>query len=71
MTYAKTEIIASALEAASWEMRAGLIRTAYSPNVKERADCSTALCDAQGRTLALAASAPAHRARRCCSYLPS
>src|SRR6185503_9859990 len=34
--------------------------TAYSPNIKERADCSTALCDAQGRTLALATYGPAH-----------
>jgi N-methylhydantoinase B len=60
MSYAQAEIIASALEAAAWEMCASLIRTAYSPNVKERADCSTALCDAQGRTLALATYGPAH-----------
>jgi N-methylhydantoinase B len=55
-----TEIIANALAAAAWEMCAALIRTAFSPNVKERADCSTALCDRDGRTLALAAHAPAH-----------
>ena len=60
MKGASTEIIASGLEAAAWEMCASLIRTAYSPNVKERADCSTALCDLQGRTLALATHAPAH-----------
>jgi N-methylhydantoinase B len=60
MSYAQAEIIASALEAAAWEMCASLIRTAYSPNVKERADCSTALCDAHGRTLALATYGPAH-----------
>ncbi|TCI00223.1 hydantoinase B/oxoprolinase family protein [Roseococcus sp. SYP-B2431] len=60
MTAASTEIIASGLEAAAWEMCASLIRTAYSPNVKERADCSTALVDLQGRTLALATHAPAH-----------
>ena len=60
MTAAGTEIIASGLEAAAWEMCASLIRTAYSPNVKERADCSTALVDLQGRTLALATHAPAH-----------
>lgn len=60
MTAARTEIIASGLEAAAWEMCASLIRTAYSPNVKERADCSTALCDLEGRTLALATHAPAH-----------
>ncbi len=60
MTIALTEIIASSLEAAAWEMCASLIRTAYSPNIKERADCSTAICDMQGRTLALATHAPAH-----------
>lgn len=57
---AQGEIIASGLEAVAWEMCASLIRTAYSPNVKERADCSTALCDLSGRTLALATYAPAH-----------
>jgi len=56
----RDEIIAIGLDAAAWEMCASLIRTAYSPNVKERADCSTALCDLQGRTLALATYAPAH-----------
>ncbi len=60
MNAARTEIIASGLEAAAWEMCASLIRTACSPNVKERADCSTALVDLQGRTLALATHAPAH-----------
>ena len=60
MSYGQAEIIASALESAAWEMCASLIRTAYSPNIKERADCSTALCDAQGRTLALATYGPAH-----------
>ena len=37
-----TEIIASGLEAAASEMCASLIRTAYSPNIKERGDCSAA-----------------------------
>jgi len=60
MSYGATEIIASALESAAWEMCASLIRTAYSPNVKERADCSTALCDIHGRTLSLATHGPAH-----------
>jgi len=60
MSLALTEVIASGLEAAAWEMCASLIRTAYSPNIKERADCSTAICDARGRTLALATHAPAH-----------
>ncbi len=55
-----TEIISSALNACTAEMLASLIRTAYSPNIKERGDCSTAICDIQGRTLSLAANAPAH-----------
>lgn len=57
--HARTEIIAGALEAATAEMCASLIRSAYSPNIKERADCSTALCDMQGRTLSVATHAPA------------
>lgn len=60
MSYGHTELIASALEAAAAEMCASLIRSAYSPNVKERGDCSNAICDAQGRTLALATHAPSH-----------
>lgn len=60
MAYGHTELIASALEAAAAEMCASLIRSAYSPNVKERGDCSTAICDVQGRTLALATHAPSH-----------
>lgn len=60
MSFAQTEIIASAFDATVWEMCASLIRTAYSPNIKERADCSTALCDMRGRTLALATHGPAH-----------
>src|SRR5690606_15673409 len=55
-----TEIISSALNACTREMLASLVRTAYSPNIKERGDCSTAICDIQGRTLSLAANAPAH-----------
>nr|WP_255772741.1 hydantoinase B/oxoprolinase family protein [Paracandidimonas lactea] len=55
-----TEIISSALNAGTAEMLASLIRTAYSPNIKERGDCSTAICDIGGRTLSLAANAPAH-----------
>ena len=60
MTHAQLEIIAGALEAATREMVASLIRTAYSPNIKERGDCSTALCDLEGRALSLTTNAPAH-----------
>ncbi len=60
MAHAQLEIIAAAFEAATQEMAASLVRTAFSPNVKERADCSTAICDAQGRALSLMTNAPAH-----------
>src|ERR1044071_7049760 len=59
MPHAQLEIIAAAFEAATHEMAASLVRTAFSPNIKERADCSTALCDASGRALALMTNAPA------------
>src|SRR6201991_1828207 len=60
MPHAQLEIIAAAFEAATQEMAASLVRTAFSPNIKERADCSTALCDAGGRALSLMTNAPAH-----------
>jgi len=60
MAHAQLEIIAAAFEAATQEMAASLVRTAFSPNIKERADCSTALCDAEGRALSLMTNAPAH-----------
>ena len=42
------------------EMMATLIRTAYSPNIKERRDCSVGIFDAKGQLLALTAIAPLH-----------
>jgi N-methylhydantoinase B len=60
MASVQLEIIAGAFEAATREMVASLIRTAYSPNIKERGDCSTALCDIEGRALSLTTNAPAH-----------
>ncbi len=60
MAYADLEIVASAFEAVTQEMAASLVRTAHSPNVKERADCSTAICDVEGRALSLMTHAPAH-----------
>lgn len=60
MSYAQLEIVAGALEAATREMAATLVRTAFSPNIKERGDCSTALCDVAGRALSLMTHAPAH-----------
>jgi N-methylhydantoinase B len=60
MSYAELEVVAGALEAATREMAATLVRTAFSPNIKERGDCSTALCDVGGRALSLMTHAPAH-----------
>ncbi|MDQ3856874.1 MAG: hydantoinase B/oxoprolinase family protein, partial [Actinomycetota bacterium] len=42
------------------EMGALLVRAAYSANVKERRDCSTALFDAAGRMVAQAEHIPVH-----------
>jgi N-methylhydantoinase B len=56
----KAEVMARYLIAASEEMAATLMRTAFSPNIKERADCSTAIFDVQGQVVALAQRVPIH-----------
>jgi N-methylhydantoinase B len=56
----KAEVVARYLIATSEEMSATLMRTAFSPNIKERADCSTAIFDAQGQVIALAQRVPVH-----------
>lgn len=53
-------VLASALAGIAEEMGAVLIRGAYSSNIKERRDCSAALCDAQGRMVAQAEHIPVH-----------
>ncbi|HEY3867924.1 MAG TPA: hydantoinase B/oxoprolinase family protein [Actinocrinis sp.] len=55
-----TEVIGSALLSVTDEMSTALIQTAYSPNIKERADCSTALFDSGGRVLAQSQRLPLH-----------
>ena len=42
------------------EMGAKLVRSSFSPNIKERRDCSVALFDAKGRSIAQAAHIPIH-----------
>src|SRR5258705_3309852 len=42
------------------EMGAVLVRSALSPNIRERRDASAALFDAQGRMIAQAAHIPVH-----------
>ncbi|HEX6003952.1 MAG TPA: hydantoinase B/oxoprolinase family protein [Burkholderiales bacterium] len=56
----RTEVIARFLLANAEEMGATLMRTAFSPNIKERADCSTAIFDAAGQVIALAQRVPIH-----------
>jgi len=53
-------VLDHALAGAAEEMSAALIRTAYSPNIKERRDCSSAVFDAQGRLVAQAENIPVH-----------
>jgi N-methylhydantoinase B len=54
------EILRTQLESAAEEMGDVLIRGAYSPNITERRDCSTALFDAAGRLVAQAEHIPVH-----------
>ncbi len=53
-------VLASALAGIAEEMGAVLIRGAYSSNIKERRDCSTALFDAEGNMVAQAEHIPVH-----------
>ncbi len=54
------EVARSRLEAIADDMGIVLRRTAYSPNIKERADCSAALFDSSGEMLAQAEHIPVH-----------
>ncbi|MFC7138709.1 hydantoinase B/oxoprolinase family protein [Halosimplex aquaticum] len=54
------EILRNQLESVAEEMGQVLVRGAYSPNITERRDCSTALFDAEGRMVAQAEHIPVH-----------
>lgn len=54
------QVLSSAFRSICEEMGAALIRSAYSTNIKERRDCSTALFDARGRMIAQAEHIPVH-----------
>jgi len=54
------EVLRNQLEGIADEMGEVLVRGAYSPNIKERRDCSTALFDAAGRLVAQAEHIPVH-----------
>src|SRR6187455_678263 len=54
------QVIGASLRSVTDEMGAILIRSAFSANIKERRDCSTALFDARGRMVAQAEHIPVH-----------
>jgi N-methylhydantoinase B len=56
----KLQVIGAQLRAIADEMGAALVRAAFSPNIKERRDCSTALFDDRGRMIAQAEHIPIH-----------
>src|SRR6202012_976498 len=55
-----TEVVARSLTLAAEEMGAALISLAFSPNIKERWDCSSANFDAAGNVIAQANRVPLH-----------
>ena len=54
------QVVASGLRAIAEEMGAVLVRSAFSANIKERRDCSTALFDEAGRMVTQAEHIPVH-----------
>ncbi|HWC48323.1 MAG TPA: hydantoinase B/oxoprolinase family protein, partial [Solirubrobacterales bacterium] len=54
------QVLVGGLRAACDEMGATLIRSAYSANIKERHDCSTALFDTAGELVMQAEHIPVH-----------
>ncbi len=60
MNPAELQVLISRLTGVAEEMGAVLRRAAFSPNIKERADCSAALFDADGELLVQAEHIPVH-----------
>ncbi|MCT2584482.1 hydantoinase B/oxoprolinase family protein [Actinophytocola sp. S1-96] len=60
MDQVTVQVIGNAMLSVAEEMGAVLRRASYSTNIKERADCSTALFDARGRLVAQAEHIPIH-----------
>ncbi len=54
------EVFSNRLLTITEEMGSTLVRASFSPNIKERKDCSVALFDAGGRLVAQAAHIPMH-----------
>jgi N-methylhydantoinase B len=57
---AELEIFKNLFHAAAEEMGAGLRRSAFSPNIKERRDYSCAVFDGEGRVVAMGDHMPVH-----------
>jgi len=53
-------VIANGLVAIAEAMGEALVRSAFSPNIKQRRDCSTAMFDARGQLIAQAEHIPLH-----------
>jgi N-methylhydantoinase B len=56
----RLQVIGAGLRSIAEEMGAVLVRSAFSANIKERRDCSTALFDEVGRMIAQAEHIPVH-----------
>ncbi len=54
------QVLGEALRTVAEEMGAALIQSAFSANIKERRDCSTAIFDERGRMIAQAEHIPVH-----------
>ncbi len=54
------EVVRNACVAVAEEMNATLVRTSYSPNIKDRRDCSCALFDADAEMISQAENIPVH-----------
>ena len=60
MIAVELQVLGAALRAIAEEMGAVLIRSAFSANIKERRDCSTALFDEHGHMVTQAEHIPVH-----------
>src|SRR5205823_6056457 len=58
------QLIGASLRSIADEMGATLVRSAFSANIKERRDCSTAPFDRRGRMIAQAEHIPVHLGAR-------
>ena len=56
----EVEVFSNRILAIIEEMGAKLVRSSFSPNIKERQDCSVALFDGKGRAIGQAAHIPIH-----------